>query len=224
MSRFDGEAGAEDWIMKLYYATGSSSLFPHIVLHEAGLPFEPVKIDEHTKEIAGGGDYRSINPLGTVPALALDDATLITEGAVIAQYIADLVPERGLAPPHGTMGRIRLQSWLNFISSDMHKGGFSPLFYKGMPEEGRDVFRARLKARFNHLDRHLTANTYLLGDAYSIADAHLYVVSSWASWTKFDLSPYPSVLAFRERLSSRPAVGAALATEGLVPWPATQPH
>ena len=210
--------------MKLYYATGSSSLFPHIVLHEAGLPFEPIKIDEHTKEISGGGNYRSVNPLGTVPSLVLDDGTLITEGAVIAQYIADLVPDKRLAPPNGTMDRIRLQSWLNFISSDMHKGGFSPLFYKGMPEGGRDVFRARLKARFTHIDQHLAANTYLLGDVYSIADAHRYVVSNWASWINFDLSPYCTVLAFRERVGSRPAVIAALTTEGLVPWPATQPH
>jgi glutathione S-transferase len=210
--------------MKLFYATGSSSLFPHIVLHEAGLPFEPIKIDEHTKEIAGGGNYRSVNPLGTVPALVLDDGTLITEGAVIAQYIADRVPEKGLAAPYGTMDRIRLQSWLSFISSDMHKGGFSPLFYKGMPEEGREVFRARLKARFTHIDQHLAANTYLLGDAYSIADAHLYVVSNWASWTKFDLSPYRSILSFRESVSSRKAVIAALTTEGLFPWPAAQPH
>lgn len=210
--------------MKLFYATGSSSLFPHIVLHEAGLPFEPIKIDEHTKEIAGGGNYRSVNPLGTVPALVLSDGALITEGAVIAQYVADRVPQMGLAPPYGTMDRIRLQSWLNFISSDMHKGGFSPLFYKGMPEEGRDVFRARLRARFTHIDEHLASNKYLLGDAYSIADAHLYVVSNWASWTNFDLSPYRSVLAIRERVGSRKAVIAALTTEGLVPWPATQPH
>ena len=210
--------------MKLYYATGSSSLFPHIVLHESGLPFEPIKIDEHTKEIVGGGNYRSINPLGTVPALVLDDGTLITEGAVIAQYIADSVPEKWLAPPIGTRQRIRLQSWLNFISSDMHKGGFSPLFYKAMPEEGRDVFRARLKTRFIHIDQHLAANDYLLGDRYTIADAHLFVVSNWASWTSFDLSPYPSVIAFRKRIGSRPAVIAALTTEGLVPWPATQPH
>lgn len=209
--------------MKLYYATGSSSLFPHIVLHEAALPFEPIKIDEHTKEIASGGNFRSINPLGTVPALVLDDGTLITEGAVIAQYIADLVPDKRLAPPKGTMDRIRLQSWLNFISSDMHKGGFSPLFYKGMPEQGRNVFRARLRARFTHIDQQLAAKTYLLGGAYSIADAHLYVVSNWAIWTNFDLSPYRSVLALRERVGSRPAVIAALTTEGLVPWPATQP-
>jgi len=210
--------------MKLYYATGSSSLFPHIVLHESGLAFEAIKIDEHTKEITGGGDYKGVNPVGTVPALALDDGTLVTEGAVIAQYIADLVPDKRLAPPHGTMERIRLQSWLNFFSSDMHKGGFSPLFYSGVPEEGRVVFREKLNARFTLLDHHLAVNRYLMGDTYSIADAHLFVVSNWASWTNFDLSPYGAVLGLRERIGSRPAVIAALTTEGLVPWPITQPH
>ena len=108
--------------------------------------------------------------------------------------------------------------------SDGDKGGFSPLFYKGMPEAGRDVFRARLKARFTYINQHLKNNEYLLGDDYTIADAHLYVVSNWASWTNFDLSPYSSLLAFRERVGSRPAVIAALTTEGLVPWPVTQPH
>lgn len=210
--------------MKLFYAVGSSSLFPHIVLHEAGLPFEAVKINEHTKEISGGGDYKSVNPLGTVPALALDDGALITEGPVIAQYVADLVPEKGLAPPCGTMERVRLQSWLNFFSSDMHKGGFSPLFYKAVPEDGREVFRDKLKARFQYLEFHLSSNRYLMGETYSIADAHLFVVSNWASWTNFDLSPYGAVLGLRERVIARPAVIAALTVEGLLPWPATQPH
>ena len=210
--------------MKLFFATGSSSLFPPIILQEAGLPFEAIKINEHTKEISGGGDYKSVNPLGTVPALVLDDDTLIVEGPVIAQYIADLAPEKNLVPPNGTMDRVRLQSWLNFFSSDMHKGGFSPLFYKALPEEYEGVFRDKLKARFTHLDQHLASKQYLMGDMYTIADAHLFVVSNWASWTNFDLSPYPAVLSFRERVSTRPAVIAALMSEGLVPWPATQPH
>jgi glutathione S-transferase len=131
--------------MKLFYAPGSSSLLPHIVLYEAELPFAAVKINEHTKVIEGGGDYRKVNPLGYVPALVLDDGTLLTEGAAIVQYIADQVPSKNLAPPNGTIERTKLQSWLNFLSSEMHKGGFSPLFYKGIPEEGKDVFRARLK-------------------------------------------------------------------------------
>jgi glutathione S-transferase len=210
--------------MKLFYAPGSSSLLPHIVLHEAGLPFEPVRIDEFTKIITGGGDFRSVNPPGYVPALVLDDGTLLTEGAAIVQYIADLVPAKKLAPPNGTIERVKLQGWLNFFASEMHKGGFSPLFYKGIPEQGRDVFRARLKARFMHLDGHLSANEYLMGSNYSVADAHLFVVSNWASWVNFDLSPYRGVIGLRERVGSRPAVVAALKTEGLAPWPATQPH
>ena len=210
--------------MKLFYAPGSSSLLPHIVLHEAELPFEPVRIDEHTKVISGGGDYRNVNPLGYVPALLLDDGALLTEGAAIVQYIADLVPAKKLAPPNGTIERVKLQAWLNFFASELHKGGFSPLFYKGMPEEGRDVFRARLTARFTHLDEHLSSYEYLMGRDYSVADAHFFVVSNWASWVNFDLSPYGSVLAHRERIGFRPAVVAALKTEGLVPWPGTQPH
>ncbi len=210
--------------MKLFYASGSSSLLPHIALHEAGLPFETVKIDEHTKAITGGGDYRGVNPLGYVPALVLDDGTLLTEGAAIVQYIADLVPSKELAPPNGTIERVKLQAWLNFFASEMHKGGFSPLFYKGVPENGRDVFRARLKARFEHLDGHLSANEYLMGSHYSVADTHFFVVSNWASWVNFDLSSYHAVIAHRERVGARPAVVAALRAEGLVPWPTTQPN
>ena len=209
--------------MKLFYAPGSSSLLPHIVLHEAGLPFELIKINEHTKAIQGGGEFRSVNPLGYVPALALDDGTLLTEGAAIVQYISDLVPGRQLAPPNGTIERVKLQAWLNFCASELHKGGFSPLFYKGIPEEGRDVFRVRLRTRFSYLDQHLSENTYLMGREYSVADAHFFVISNWASWVKFDLSTFGAVLTHRQRVGSRRAVMAALKAEGLVPWPATQP-
>jgi glutathione S-transferase len=209
--------------MKLFYSVGSSSLLPHIALREAELPFEPIRVDEHTKAISGGGDYRSVNPLGYVPALALDDGTLLTEGPAMAQYIADLAPEKKLAPPNGTIERVKLQAWLNFCASELHKGGFSALFYKGIPEEGRDVFRVRLRRRFSHLDAHLSSNDYLMGSDYSLADAHLFVVSNWAVWVNFDLSPYRAVLALRERVGARPAVIAALETEGLVPWPASQP-
>ena len=210
--------------MKLYYAAGSSSLLPHIVLHEAGLKFEAVKIDEHTKVIEGGGDYRNVNPLGFVPALVLADGTVLTEGAAIVQYVADQVPAKRLAPPNGTIERVKLQAWLNFFASEMHKGGFSPLFYKGVPEEGRDVFRKRLVARFAHLDQHMANSTHLLGDTYSVADAHFFVVSNWASWVNFDLSPFAHVVAYRARIAGRPAVRAAMMAEGLVPWPDKPPR
>jgi len=119
--------------MKLFYTPGSLSILPHIALYEAGLPFAAIKVDEHTKAIDSGGDYRTVNPLGYVPALVLDEGTLLTEGAAIVQYIADQVPSKNLAPPNGTVERTKLQAWLNFFSSEMHKGGFSPLFYKGVP-------------------------------------------------------------------------------------------
>src|ERR1700730_6414058 len=155
--------------MKLFYAPGSSSLLPHIVLHEAQLPFEPVKIDEQTKAISGGGDYRGVNPLGYVPALVLDDGTLLTEGAAIVQYIADQVPCKRLAPPNGTIERTKLQAWLNFFSSEMHKGAYGPIFHKQVSEESKEVFRDRLRTRYTHLDRHLADREYLVGKDFTIA-------------------------------------------------------
>jgi glutathione S-transferase len=153
----------------------------------------------------------------------LDDGTLLTEGAAIVQYIADMVPSKNLAPPNGTIARTKLQSWLNFVSSEMHKGGFSPLFYKGMPEEGKEIFRVRLKARFAHLNELLKNNEYLMGPDYSVADAHLFVISNWADWVNFDLSTYTSVASYRERISSRIPVRSALQAEGLIPWPNSPP-
>lgn len=201
--------------MKLYYSPGACSLSPHIVLHEAGLPFEKVKADTKTKVMDGGGDYRTVNPLGYVPALALDDGTLITEGPAIVQYVADKVPDKKLAPPAGTLERTKLQSWLNFVSTELHKG-FSPLFNPTMPEEAKAIFRDRLATRFAHVDKHLAGNDYLMGKSFSVADAYLFVVTNWTVPTKIDLSPYPNILAFRKRMSERPAVQAALKAEGLM--------
>ena len=161
--------------------------------------------------------------MGYVPALVLDNGTVLTEGAAIVQYIADQVPFKNLAPPNGTIERTKLQSWLNFFSGEMHKGGFSPVFYKGVPEEGKDVFRARLKARFAHLNEHLGSNEYLMGRNYSIADAYFFVVSNWASWVNFDLSPYTNIASYRERIGERAAVRSALEAEGLIPWPNSHP-
>ncbi len=209
--------------MKLFYAPGSSSLFPHIVLYEAELPFTAIKVDEHTKQIEAGGYYRTVNPLGYVPALVLEDGTLLTEGVAIVQYIADQVPRKKLAPANGTIERTKLQAWLNFLSTELHKGGFSPLFYVGMPEQAKDIFRSRLLRRFAHLDAQLGLNDYLMGTDYSVADAHLFVISNWASWVKFDLSPYTHVLAFRDRIRVRPAVRSAMNAEGLIPWRESQP-
>jgi glutathione S-transferase len=209
--------------MKLFYTPGSCSLSPHIALYETGLSFAAIKVDEHTKAIESGGDYWKMNPLGYVPALVLDEGTLLTEGVAIVQYIADQAPSKNLAPPNGTIERTKLQAWLNFFSSEMHKGGYSPLFYTGLPEEGKDIFRMRLKARYTHLNEHLKNNKYLMGPEYSLADAHFFVVSNWASWVNFDLSPYANVVSHCKRISARTAVRAALEAEGLVPWPSSRP-
>ena len=203
--------------MKLFYASGSSSLLPHIVLLEAGLPFTAIQIDEHTKDIDGGGDYRTVNPLGYVPALVLDDGTLLTEGPAIVQWIADQVPSRTLAPPNGTLERTKLQAWLNFFSSEMHKGAFGPLFYKGISEQSKEVFRRRLSARYAHLDQHLGHHEYLVGEQFTIADAHCFTVTNWAPRVAFDLAPYQNVLAHQTRIGARPSVQAAVKAEGPIP-------
>ena len=201
--------------MKLYYSPGACSLSPHIVLNEAGLPFEKIKADTKTKVLPDGSDYRSVNPLGYVPLLELDDGTRITEGPAIVQYIADQVPAKKLAPPNGTMERTKLQTWLNFVTSELHKG-FSPLFNPSMPDEAKKIFRERLGTRFAYLDKHLATNDYLMGKDFSVADAYAFVVSNWAGRVDVDLSSHANVLEWRKRVGSRPAVQAAMKAEGLI--------
>ena len=201
--------------MKLYFSPGACSLSPHIVLQEAGLPFEKVKTDTKTKVMENGGDFKQINPLGYVPVLELDDGTRITEGPAIVQYIADKVPGKNLAPANGTPERIKLQSWLNFITSELHKG-FSPLFNPAMPDEAKKIFRERLATRFAHLDKHFAGNDYLMGKAFSVADPYLFTVSNWAPRVDVDLSSFGNVLAYRKRVAERPAVQAAMKAEGLL--------
>ncbi len=201
--------------MKLYYSPGACSLSPHIVLNEAGLPFEKIKADTKTKVLPDGSDYRSVNPLGYVPLLELDDGTRITEGPAIVQYIADQVPAKKLAPPNGTMERVKLQTWLNFVTSELHKG-FSPLFNPSMPDEAKKIFRERLGTRFAYLDKHLASNDYLMGKDFSVADAYAFVVSNWAGRVDVDLSSHTNVLEWRKRVGARPAVQAAMKAEGLI--------
>jgi glutathione S-transferase len=200
--------------MKLFYAPGACSLSPHIVLNEAGLSFDKVKVDTKSKAMEGG-DYRSVNPLGYVPALELDDGTILTVGPAIVQWIADKVPDKKLAPANGSLERTKLQAWLNFISTELHKG-FSPLFNPAMPDAAKQFFRERLATRFQHLDRHLADKDYLMGKAFSVADAYLFTVSNWAAHTGVDLSGFANVLAYRKRVGARPAVQAAMQAEGLI--------
>lgn len=191
--------------MKLYYSPGACSLSPHIVLHEAGLPFETVLASTKTHKLPDGTDYYSINPRGYVPLLELDDGQRLTEGPVIVQWIADQVPQKRLAPPAGTMPRYRVMEWLNFVSAELHKQ-FSPLFNPAYPEEAKAINREKLLGRYTWVDEQLAGRQYLMGDEYSVADAYLYTVTRWTVPMKLDISSRANLAAFMARMDQRPAV------------------
>lgn len=201
--------------MKLYYSPAACSLSPHIVLREAGLKFELEKVDTKTKRTASGADYLELNGKGYVPLLELDDGRRLTEGPVIAQYIADLKPESGLAPANGTWERYQVQEWLNFVTSELHKQ-FSPLFRPDVADEVKKYARANLAKRAEWLGKQLEGRTYLVGERFTIADSYLFVVLNWARFTDVDLTPWPVIGKFLERVAARPKVQEALKAEGLV--------
>jgi glutathione S-transferase len=209
-STFEGNSS-----MKLYYSPGACSLSPHIVLHEAGLAHEAVRAPTKTHKLDDGTDYYSINPLGYVPLLELDDGARLREGPAIVQYLADLAPTKNLAPANGTLQRYRLQEWLTFIGTEIHRS-YSPLFNPAMPEEGKQIYRDRLSARYRWVDGELQGKPYLMGENFSVADAYFFTVTRWAELLKLDLSGMANVLAHHERVKQRPAVQAALKMEGLV--------
>lgn len=201
--------------MKLFYSPGTCSLAPHIVLREAGLAFEPVLASTKTHQLADGTDYYTINPKGYVPLLELDDGQRLTEGPVITQYLADRVPEKKLAPPAGTMARYRLQEWLNFITSEVHKA-YGALFGPAMPEEGKALFRQKLRGRYEWIEGQLGDKPFLTGEDFSVADAYLFTCTRWAPFCKVDLAGLDRVAAFMARVTARPAVQDALRAEGLL--------
>ena len=201
--------------MKLYYSPGACSLSPHIALHEAGLAFEPVLASTKTHKLQDGTDYYGINPLGYVPMLELDDGTRLREGPAIVQYIADLAPTKNLAPAAGTLQRYRLQEWLTFIGTEMHKG-YSPLFNPNMPEEAKAIFKDKLKSRYQWLDGQLADKQYLMGDQFSVADGYLFTVTNWAKPTGVDISDFAKLQAWHARVAARPAVQEAMKAEGLL--------
>lgn len=201
--------------MKLYFSPGACSLSPHIALREAGLDFETERVDMATKKTQGGDDFNTINPGGYVPALRLDNGEVLTEGPAIVQYIADLVPEKKLAPAAGSLERVRLQETLNFISTELHKG-FSPLFRKDCPEEWKEVVRTALGRRFAALDAQLATQPFLFGEQFTVADGYLFTVLGWTRFVNYDLAPYPNLVAYQARVAARPAVHAALEAEGLL--------
>jgi glutathione S-transferase len=200
--------------MRLYYMAGACSLSPHIVANEAGIPMTFDKLDRATRRTESGKDYSTVNPKGYVPALELDDGSVLTEGPAIVQYLADLRPASGLAPPNGTMARYELQSLLTFIGTELHKS-FSPLFNPATLPEVRAERVAHLQKRYAWVDTALSGRKFLMGDQFTVADAYLFAVTSWASRVKLDISAYRNLAAFMQRVSERPAVIQSMKEEGL---------
>jgi glutathione S-transferase len=205
--------------MKLYYTPGVCSLAPHIIAHEAGLKIGLIKTDIRAKTTESGADYKTTNPLGYVPALELDNGQIMTEGPAIMQMLADKAPEKHLAPANGSPERYQMQSWLNFVSTEIHKG-FTPLVSPAiagtLSDASKAVFMDRLNARFAVVDKHLATHDYLLGKQFTCADAYLFTVSRWAPRLHIDIAKsYPHLAAFMKRCEARPGVQAALKAEGL---------
>lgn len=204
--------------MKLYCATGTCSLSPHIVALEACIPLHLERVDiRRTPHLTQAGEnFRSVNPNGYVPALQLDDGSLLTEGVAIVQYLADLEPEAGLAPPAGTPERYRLQSWLNFIATELHKM-YSPwLFHPEYCAQAQDVARAKIAQRLAFVEDHLTrSGPFLMGELFTAADAYLFSIVGWSTFAKVDMSDFPRLRAFMDRVGARPAVREAMRAEGL---------
>jgi glutathione S-transferase len=199
--------------MRLYYMPGACSLSPHIVAREAGIPLDMIEVGRD-KKLPDGRDFRTINPNGYVPALELDDGTVLTEGPSIVQYLADLVPELELAPPAGSIQRYQLMSWLGFINSELHKP-FGAFFNPKTPDPWKTMTREKLTERFAYVDRHLAGRRHVMGEAFTVADAYLFVILRWALAMGFDFAAWPDLRRFHELVMQRPTVDAALDYEKL---------
>ncbi len=201
--------------MQLYFAPGACSLASHITLREAGLPFDLKRTDTKTKQVEDGSDFYAVNSKGAVPALRLDNGQILTEGPAILQYLADQKPESGLAPKAGTLERYRLQEWLNFITSEIHKS-FSPLFNPTADPKVKEYTTQNLEKRFDWVNQQLAGKQYLTGDTFTIADAYLFVVTNWSNFVGIDLGRWPALKDFQARVAARPKVQEAMAAEGLL--------
>lgn len=202
--------------MKLYYKPGACPMASHIALHETGRAFEIEAVDTAAGRTEGGTDYRAINPKGYVPALGLDDGSILTEGPAILQYIADSHPEAELTPTAGTLARARMQEQLNWIGTELHKA-FGPLFRDGTSEAGKDEARIAVAGKFDLIEAQLAdGREWLVEGQFSVADAYLFVVSNWANFTGIDLARWPNLAAFVSRSANRPSAQAAMRAEGLI--------
>lgn len=201
-------------MLELYFAPLSCSLATRISAYEAGLPLaaHEVRLSDKTL-VADGADYLAINPKGQVPALRLESGDILTEGPAVLQYVADLAPASGLAPPAGTLSRYRLQQWLNYISTEVHKAVFYALFNPATPPEGKAFARDVLApTRYDHLSAHLSDREFLL-DGFTVADAYLTTTLNWAAPGGIDLARWPVLVAYHGRMMQRPAVARAVGEE-----------
>jgi len=201
--------------MKLYFAPGACSLSPHIVLREAGQNFDLMQVDLREKKTKDGKDFLEVNPKGQVPVLETDDGETLTEGPVILQYVADKAPAAKLVPPVGSKERYRVQEWLNFISSELHKT-IGPMFRPTTPDAYKTLSADNVKRRFAWINEKLAGRQYLMGDAFTAPDAYLFVMLNWAKRLQIDLDPWPNLKAFWERVAARPKVQEAMKAEGLI--------
>ena len=201
--------------MKLYYSPGACSLSPHIIACEAELPIELVKVDLQSKLTETGEDFRQLNPNGYVPLLILDDGNRLTEGPAIVQYLADQAPDKKLIPPAGTFERYQVQQWLNFISTEIHKS-FSPLFNPVAPDAAKQLAIDTLMTRLETVSERLTPQPFLLGEHFSVADAYLFVTLGWGQYVDVDISRWPALVRYSDKISERPAVQKAMQEEGLI--------
>ena len=201
--------------MKLYYSPGACSLAPHIILRETGAEFTLEKTDTKTKTTVSGLNFLDINPKGYVPVLELEDGYHLTEGVVIQQYLADRTPGAKLAPARGTLERLKLEELLGFLATEIHKA-FSPLFAATTPDDYKPVARDKIAARFDLVEQRLgDGRAYLTGETFTIADAYFFTLANWSQYVGLDISRWPNIVAFLQRVAARPAVQAALEAEGL---------
>jgi glutathione S-transferase len=200
--------------MKLYYSPGACSLSPHIALLEAGLAHDLVKVDLRAKKLENGDDYLKVNPKGQVPALQLENGELVTEGPVIVQMIADKAG-KGLAPARDHDDRYKLQAWLTYINSELHKN-LGPQFAPALSDDAKAFFKDRVMGKFKYVDGELAGKDYLMGKQFTVADGYMFTMLSWAERMKWDLSAMPNLMAYKARVAARPKVQEALTKEGLL--------
>ncbi len=207
--------------MKLYYSQGACSLAPHIVLEELGIPYtaQQVVMDKGENERP---EFLKLNPMGAVPILELSNGEAITEGVAIQQYLADLKPEMNLAPRNGTFERVRLQEWLNFISTELHKsvgGLFAVAAYAQNPAAQEEVKKNMVEMAGKKLDiadKKLGTKKFVLGDTYSVADAYLFTIFGWTNYVGLKADKWPNLVAHSKRMMERPAVRRTMEIEDLL--------